>query len=78
MDRPEPVFTIASVIPLSEVKRAYLRWILSLVRGNKAEAARLLQIDRSSLYRLLRDSSLTKSTARRSKIPDRRSKSREG
>lgn len=48
-------FVINAVLPLATVKYHYAHWILRMVRGNKAEAAKVLQIDRSTLYRLLRE-----------------------
>lgn len=47
-------FQLDLVVSLQTLKHEYLVWILQRANGNKAEAARLLQIDRSSLYRLFR------------------------
>ncbi len=47
-------FQLDRVVSLQTLKHEYLVWILQRAGGNKAEAARLLQIDRSSLYRLFR------------------------
>ena len=41
------------LIPLAEVERRYVHQVLSAVGGNKTMAARILQIDRRSLYRVL-------------------------
>jgi len=40
-------------LPLAEVERAYVHHVLDLVHGNKARAARILGIDRKTLYRKL-------------------------
>ncbi len=39
---------------LEEVEREYIRWVLDRVGNRKAEAARVLGIDRTSLYRKLK------------------------
>jgi DNA-binding NtrC family response regulator len=36
--------------PLADVERAYIRHVLAVTRGNKARAARILGIDRKTLY----------------------------
>jgi len=41
------------LIPLAEVEHRYVRQVLDAVGGNKAMAARILGIDRRSLYRRL-------------------------
>jgi len=41
------------VVPLDSLKRRYARQVLELCGGNKSEAARLLGIDRGTLYELL-------------------------
>jgi len=38
---------------LSELNRRYAQHVLTLVGGNKSEAARLLEVDRKTLYKLL-------------------------
>jgi two-component system response regulator HydG len=43
------------LIPLAEVERRYVRQVLAAVGGNKTMAARILGIDRRSLYRVLED-----------------------
>lgn len=50
----EPSTFTVGVVSLHSLKKQYLAWILTLADGNKAQAARLLDIDRSSLYRILR------------------------
>lgn len=40
-------------LPLAEVERAYVQHVLDLMHGNKARAARILGIDRKTLYRKL-------------------------
>ena len=40
-------------LPLAEVERAYVQHVLDLAHGNKARAARILDIDRKTLYRKL-------------------------
>jgi len=49
----------AEMIPLTEMERRYVRQVLSSVNGNKTHAARVLGIDRRSLYRRLEDGSAT-------------------
>lgn len=44
------------LITLSEMERRYVRRVLAAVGGNKTQAARILGIDRRSLYRRLEDS----------------------
>jgi DNA-binding NtrC family response regulator len=39
--------------PLEEIERAYARLVLDSRGGNKAEAARVLGINRRTLYRML-------------------------
>lgn len=39
---------------LGEMEKEYIRWVLERVRHNKTEAARILNIDRVSLYRKLK------------------------
>ena len=45
----------ADLIPLDEMERRYVRQVLSSVGGNKTHAARVLGIDRRSLYRRLEE-----------------------
>ena len=40
---------------LADLERRYIEQVLSLVKGNKAKAAQILQIDRKTLYRRLHD-----------------------
>lgn len=39
---------------LGEMEKEYIRWVLNLVKNNKTEAAKILNIDRTSLYRKLK------------------------
>ena len=52
-----PTDSPAEMIPLTEMERRYVRQVLSSVGGNKTHAARVLGIDRRSLYRRLEESS---------------------
>ncbi|MBA3539515.1 MAG: sigma-54-dependent Fis family transcriptional regulator [Deltaproteobacteria bacterium] len=45
--------TPTAMIPLDEMERRYVRQVLGTVNGNKTHAARVLGIDRRSLYRRL-------------------------
>jgi DNA-binding NtrC family response regulator len=50
----ELLATVASrELPLAEVERTYIQHVLDLAQGNKARAARILGIDRKTLYRKL-------------------------
>ncbi|MFQ5580006.1 MAG: sigma-54-dependent transcriptional regulator [Nitrospiria bacterium] len=46
---------LARMSPLAEVEREYVYRILQLAGGNKMKAARILQIDRHTLYKKLED-----------------------
>jgi DNA-binding NtrC family response regulator len=46
---------------LADLERDYIEQVLSLVEGNKVRAAQILQIDRKTLYRRLRDYAKQKS-----------------
>jgi DNA-binding NtrC family response regulator len=46
---------LASGLPLADVERAYIRRVLAAVDGNVAQAARILGIDRRTVYRRLKD-----------------------
>jgi transcriptional regulator with PAS, ATPase and Fis domain len=52
----------AVMITLDEMERRYVRQVLASVNGNKTHAARVLGIDRRSLYRRLEASAPTVST----------------
>ena len=47
LDRPN------ELLPLEEVERRYILRVLDAMRGNKAEAARVLGLHRRTLYRKL-------------------------
>ncbi|MFQ5949490.1 MAG: sigma-54-dependent transcriptional regulator [Nitrospiria bacterium] len=46
---------LARMAPLAEVEREYVHRILEVVGGNKMKAAKVLQIDRHTLYKKLED-----------------------
>jgi len=45
------------LVPLADMQRRHIERVLQSVDGNKARAAEILQISRSSLYRILQQSS---------------------
>ncbi len=45
----------SELVSLAELERRYVRRVLAAVRGNKAAAARILGVDRTTLYRRLED-----------------------
>jgi DNA-binding NtrC family response regulator len=45
------------LVPLADVQRRHIERVLQSVDGNKARAGEILQISRSSLYRILQESS---------------------
>jgi two-component system response regulator HydG len=47
--------TPAEIIPLDEMERRYVRQVVAATGGNKSHAARILGIDRRSLYRRLKE-----------------------
>ncbi len=49
-----PCFVVERMLPMAKMEAEYLRWVLKLANGNKAYAARMLQMDRSSYYRALK------------------------
>jgi len=53
-DAPKKLAGLAADMPtLSELNRRYAQHVLAMVGGNKSEAARLLEVDRKTLYKLL-------------------------
>jgi DNA-binding NtrC family response regulator len=52
----------SELIKLEEMERRYVRQVLASVRGNKTHAARILGIDRRSLYRRLEDTTPNQSS----------------
>jgi DNA-binding NtrC family response regulator len=48
----------SQVMPLRKMERKYIEWVLSRVGRNKTQAAKLLGIDRSSLWRHLKNSEI--------------------
>jgi two-component system response regulator AtoC len=53
-DAPKRLTGLAGDMPsLAELSRRYAAFVLQSVGGNKSEAARLLEVDRKTLYRLL-------------------------
>ena len=61
-DAPEELIT------LEEMERRYVRQVLAAVGGNKTHAARVLGIDRRSLYRRLEDKEKDKDKAERDRL----------
>ena len=53
-DAPKKLTTLVGDMPtLAELSRRYAAHVLQTVGGNKSEAARLLEVDRKTLYKLL-------------------------
>jgi DNA-binding NtrC family response regulator len=53
-DGPKKLTGLAGDMPsLAELSRRYAAYVLQSVGGNKSEAARLLEVDRKTLYRLI-------------------------
>ncbi|MGZ6078889.1 MAG: AAA-type ATPase lid domain-containing protein, partial [Myxococcaceae bacterium] len=53
-DGPKKLSGLAGDMPsLAELSRRYAAHVLQIVGGNKSEAARLLDVDRKTLYKLL-------------------------
>ena len=53
-DAPKKLTGLAGDMPsLAELSRRYAAHVLQYVGGNKSEAARLLEVDRKTLYKLL-------------------------
>jgi len=53
-DAPEKLSGLAGDMPsLAELSRRYAAHVLQFTGGNKSEAARLLEVDRKTLYKLL-------------------------
>ena len=50
--------TDAQVMPLRKMERKYIEWVLNRTDQNKTQAAKLLGIDRSSLWRHLKNSEI--------------------
>ncbi len=44
---------VSEIVPLAVVEQRYIETVMQLVQGNKAKAARLLGLDRKTLYRKL-------------------------
>jgi two-component system response regulator AtoC len=56
-DAPKKLAGLAGDMPtLAELNRRYAQHVLQTVGGNKSEAARLLEVDRKTLYKLLESS----------------------
>jgi len=57
-DAPEKLTGLTGDMPsLAELSRRYAAHVLQYTGGNKSEAARLLEVDRKTLYKLLEASS---------------------
>ena len=48
----------AEVVPLRVMTRRYVEWVLAQTGGNKVRTAQLLEIDASTIYRMLADMDL--------------------
>lgn len=48
--RDSALLVVTEPLPLKQVKLAYIKSVLAHCRGNKAQAAKLLQISRETLY----------------------------
>ncbi len=48
-----PAGVIDDVVPLAEYEQRYVRRVLSLLGGDRAQAARLLRLDRKALARIV-------------------------
>jgi two-component system response regulator HydG len=53
MQLPTDGGTLTNIVPIDEVERRYVHSVLEALGGNKASAARLLGVDRRTLYRRL-------------------------
>ena len=61
---------LTELIPLAELEQRYARRVLALVGGNKSRAARVLGVDRRTLYRMLeRDAGDPPNDAMRDSVP---------
>jgi DNA-binding NtrC family response regulator len=45
--------TPGQLVPMEEIERRYILHVLETVNGNKSTAARILRLDRKTLYRKL-------------------------
>jgi DNA-binding NtrC family response regulator len=54
-EHKEPIWNREELLPMSEIHKRYARHVLQHSDGNKAQAARILGINRATLYRLLND-----------------------
>jgi two-component system, NtrC family, response regulator HydG len=52
---PADATDVSTLLPLAEVERRYVMSVLEQVQGNKRRAAQILGLDRSTLYRRLKD-----------------------
>ena len=57
-DQPVPISLVepGRILPLEEMERRYIHQVLDQLKGNRTLAARLLGVDRKTLYRKLKDS----------------------
>ncbi|NND98145.1 MAG: hypothetical protein HKN47_12530 [Pirellulaceae bacterium] len=49
-----PGLHVTELVPLAEVERRYMTYVLDSVGGNQTRAAKILGIDRKTLYRKLK------------------------
>ena len=50
---PAPILQTAELLPLEEVERRHIMYVLELCNDQRTRAAQLLGIDRKTLYRRL-------------------------
>jgi DNA-binding NtrC family response regulator len=54
-EHQESIWQQDELLPMAEIHRRYARHVLQRTDGNKAQTARILGINRATLYRLLNE-----------------------